>query len=259
VDLFGAIVWWQAARVMTGHRRAFSIVLMFVAAVAALFTKRIGLILVGVSVAVTAASLFMQRAPQRKPREALLVTVAVIIGLVMMVALGFLFRDQVLSLRAYWTDAFTPRTSLADTSASEAFRFARMTVDYFWLIAGWLRFQPPVSWLWVARALIVLGMIGAVVRLVTSPSERVPLSVAWLFVAAQLVAMLATVFWLAPSAPQARYLFPVFVPITVLLYVGLRHLVPDRYRAQWPVALVVVLMMMDVTGFTTVHLRSYLP
>ena len=43
--------------------------------------------------------------------------------------------------------------------------------------------------------------------------------------------MLATVFWLAPSAPQARYLFPVFVPITVLLYIGLRRMVPRRLRS----------------------------
>jgi len=49
------------------------------------------------------------------------------------------------------------------------------------------------------------------------------------------------------------------VPITVLLYVGFRRLVPQRLEAQWPVALVVLLMMLDVTGFTTVHLRSYIP
>jgi hypothetical protein len=181
------------------------------------------------------------------------------IGGVLLLALGVLFRQPVQDLWSYWADAFRPRTSLVDATGAEAFRFVRMTVDYFWLIAGWLRFQPPVSWLWVARVLIVLGVIGAAVQLATSTSRRIPLSVTWLFVGAQLVAMLATVLWIAPSAPQARYLFPAFVPITVLLYVGLRHMVPQRYQPQWPVALVLVLMMLDVTGFATVHVRSYLP
>ena len=49
VNFWGAFVWWQAARVMTGHRRAVSIILMLVGAVAAIFTKRIGMILLGVA------------------------------------------------------------------------------------------------------------------------------------------------------------------------------------------------------------------
>jgi uncharacterized membrane protein YfhO len=102
-------------------------------------------------------------------------------------------------------------------------------------------------------------MAGAVLQLITARKDRLSLSVTWLFVIAQVVAMFATVFWLAPSAPQARYLFPVFVPITVLLYVGLRRWVPGRYQAQWPAALVVLLLLLDVTGFTTVHLPSYIP
>ena len=259
VNFWGAFVWWQAARVLTGHRRALSVILMLVGAVAALFTKRIGMILVGVSLVVAVASIFVNRTWRLQRREALLITMGVGICVCMLVVLGVLFREQVVSLWVYWRDAFTPRTSLADATGSEALRFARMTVDYFWLIAGWLRFQPPYAWLWVARILIVAGMAGAVLQLITARTGRLPLSVAWLFVVAQLIAMLATVFWLAPSAPQARYLFPVFVPITVLLYVGLRRLVPRRFEAQWPVALVVLLLMLDVTGFTTVHLQSYVP
>jgi hypothetical protein len=258
VNMWGAFVWWQAARVVTGHRRALSIVLMVVGAVAALFTKRIGMILVGVSLVVAVGSLLVNRTWRITRRDTALIAVVAAVGACVALGLGLLFREQVSFLWVYWSDAFTPRTSLAD-QLPEAARFARMTVDYFWLIAGWLRFQPPVSWLWVARILIIAGMTGAVIQLITARTGRLSLSVAWLFVMVQLVAMLATVFWLAPSAPQARYLFPVFVPITVLLYVGLKRLVPRRYEPQWPVALVTLLLMLDVTGFTTVHLSSYLP
>jgi hypothetical protein len=258
VNFWGACVWWQAARVLTGHRRTLSIILMLVGAVAALFTKRIGMILVGVSLLVVVASLFVNRTWRLGRREVLLISTVATIGVCLLLILGLLFREQVVLLWIYWSDAFRPRTSFADR-LPEAARFARMTVDYFWLIAGWLRFQPPSGWLWVARILVVAGMAGAALQLIAARTGRLPLSVAWVFVLAQLVAMFATVFWLAPSAPQARYLFPVFVPITVLLYVGFRRLVPQWLEARWPVALVVVLMMLDVTGFTTVHLQSYIP
>ena len=259
VNVWGALVWWQAARVLTGHRRALSVILMLVGAVAALFTKRIGMILVGVSLVVAVAPMLLNRTWRLQRREALLMTMVAAICVCMLVVMGVLFREPVSVLWAYWRDAFTPRTSLADATGSEALRFARMTVDYFWLIAGWLRFQPPASWLWVARILIVAGLVGALIQLITARTGRLGLSLAWLFVIAQLVAMLATVFWLAPSAPQARYLFPVFVPITALLYVGLGRLVPPNYQSQWPVALVAVLLILDVTGFTTVDLQSYIP
>ena len=175
----------------------------------------------------------------------------------MLVAAGFVFRAQAPTLWHVWVDAFTVRRSFNQATLSEAFRFARMTVDYFWLIAGSLRFQPPELWLWIARVLIVGGMAGAVVATIESRTARPRLSIAWGFVIAQLVAMLVAVFWITPSAPQARYLFPVFAPITVLLYVGLQRAVPRRLHQYWPAALVVVLACLDVTGFTTVHIPTY--
>ena len=259
VNFWGAFVWWQAARAMTGHRRALSIILMLVGAVAAIFTKRIGLILLGVGLIVAVVSVCTQRTWRVTRRDVLLVSAVAALGAGMLIVIAWVFREQVAVLWSYWRDAFTPRTSLADATGSEAFRFVRMTVDYFWLIAGWLRFQPQISWLWVARFLIVGGIAGALVELIAGRTPRVPLVLAWLFVVAQLTAMLATVFWLAPSAPQARYLFPAFVPITVLLYVGLRRWVPGRYAAQAPAAIVLLLLMLDATAFTTVHLSAYIP
>ena len=164
--------------------------------------------------------MFTHRTWRITRRDVLLVSAVAALGAGTLMVIAWAFREQVALLWVYWRDAFTPRTSLADATGSEAFRFGRMTVDYFWLIAGWLRFQPPTSWLWVARLLIIGGIAGAVIELITGPTPRAPLAIAWLFVIAQLTAMLATVFWLAPSAPQARYLFPVFVPITVLLCSG---------------------------------------
>jgi hypothetical protein len=56
----------------------------------------------------------------------------------------------------------------------------------------------------------------------------------------------------------ATDLFPVFAPITVLLYLGLRRLAPVAVRPYWHLPLLVILAMLDITGFTTVHIPTYL-
>ena len=259
LNVWGAFVWWQAARVVTGRRRGFSAVLMLVGGAAALFTKRIGMVLLGIAVVVAVVSLVMRRTRHMTRRAVVFFAVAGATGAAVLLAAG-LFRDaQVNTWALFLRDALTIRRPVDDATLLEAFRFARMTVDYFWLIGGWLRFQPPEPWIWVSRVLILGGMAGAAVVLIESTRQRESLALAWWFVIAQVVAMLIFVFWAVPSAPQARYLFPVFAPITALLYIGLRRLIPRTCHQQWPVALLVVLAMLDVTGFTTVHIPTYIP
>ena len=101
-------------------------------------------------------------------------------------------------------------------------------------------------------------MAGAALVLIESGGLRARLAVPWLFAAAQLAAMFAAVYWITPSAPQARYLFPAFVPITVLLYLGLRRVMSAAFQRHWAQALLVVLVALDVTGITTVHIPVYL-
>ena len=180
-----------------------------------------------------------------------------LVATAVLVAAGLVFEAQLETLLYIWRDAFTVRRPLAEATLSEAFRFVRMTIDYSWLIAGWLKFPPPEWWLWVARVLVAGGIAGAAVVLVESRAVRPRLSIAWLFVAAQVVVMLGVVFWTVRTAPQARYLFPVFAPITVLLYVGLQRVVPRALHRAWPAILVGILALMDVTGFTTVLIPAY--
>jgi hypothetical protein len=260
LNVWGAFVWWQAARALTGHRRDLSVVLMLVGAVAALFTKRIGMVLIGIAVVIALASFVTSRTGRIRWRDALLMVLIGIVGAGVLLAGRALVEGQVTTtLWFLWTDALTIKRQLDDATLPDALRSARMTVDYFWLIAGWLRFQPPESWLWVARLLTLVGVAGAVAVFIQSRAERPRLSVAWLFAIVQTVAMLVAVFWVAPTAaPQARFLFPVFAPITVLLYVGLRRAVPGILQRQWPAMLVVILAVMDVTGFTTLLVPAYI-
>ena len=49
-------------------------------------------------------------------REVFLITMVGAIGAALLMAMGIMFREQVQVLSVYWTDAFTPRTSLADAT-----------------------------------------------------------------------------------------------------------------------------------------------
>jgi len=258
LNVCGGFVWWQAARVMTGRRRAFSIALMVVGAAAAVLTKRLGAVLLVIAVAIAVASFAGHRRWRPAWRDLARTAAVAAVGLVALAAVRTLFAEEFGILVRLWTNALIIRRPLDSTTVPEIFRFLRMTVDYFWLIGGWLRFQPPGWWLWIARVLIVGGMAGAVAALMSSGTDRRSMAIAWLFVAVQVMAMLFAVFWTIPSAPQARYLFPVFAPITVLLYVGLKRAVPATFHRQWPIALVLVLATLDITGFTTVHIPTYL-
>jgi len=258
LNVCGAFVWWQAARVITGRQRAFSLALLLIGAAAALFTKRLGTVLVAVAATVAAASLFTYRWRRLERRDLVMAGVLGGAGAAVLVGVTLVFGGEVDAWARYVGNALTIRRPLETATIAEAFNFLRMTVDYSWLIAGWLRFEPPDAWIWMSRLLIIGGMAGAAVVLFESGADRPRFVMAWFFVAAQVTAMLFAVFWTIPSAPQARYLFPVFAPITVLLYVGLKRSVPRTFHQHWPVALVLVLAAMDVTGFTTVHIPTYI-
>jgi hypothetical protein len=190
-------------------------------------------------------------------RSASVVAATGIVGAALLLAAALIFgRADIWG--AFWMNALTVRRPIESATFQEGFRFLRMTVDYFWLIGGWLRFQPPEAWIWIARAVILCGIGGAAVVTIESPADRRLLALPGLFVGAQVAAMLYGVFWTIPSAPQARYLFPVFAPITALLYVGLRRGSPEALRPYWPAALVLLLVALDITGFTTVHIPTYL-
>jgi hypothetical protein len=257
LNVCGAFVWWQGARVVAGQHRAFSTVLMIVGAVAAVFTKRLGLVVAGVAVVVAVGSLLTSRGRRLQKSDLILGSAALGIALVVATGTALLLDTQVEAWMAFLADALTVSRPAESTSLQESVQFLRMTMDYFWLIAGWLRFQPPDWWTWIARVLIVAGLAGAAVVFFEASVKRGPLALAWLFVGAQVSVMLFAVFWTIPSAPQARYLFPVFAPITALLYVGLCRM-GRAWPQQWPVILVLGLAILDVTGFTTVHIPAYL-
>ena len=87
---------------------------------------------------------------------------------------------------------------------------------------------------------------------------RRPLVIAWLLVFVQVAAVIGWAYW-TRSSPQGRYLFPVIAPATALLWLGLTHAVPLRFRPYAMPLLMALLAVMDVTAFTSVLIPAYLP
>jgi hypothetical protein len=256
--VLGAFMWWQVARVVRGHRPGMSLILVVVAAAAALLTKRSALPLGAVAVVVVAASMFTRQTVRITRRSVLLALTALGVCGTILVAGWYAFEGPTRELGMFWRNALIIRRPLDDTLLPQALEYARISIDYVWLVGGWLRFPAPEPWLWVARFLTVVGLTGAAILLIRSPMLRRPLSIAWLFVILQAVTVIGWGFW-SRASPQGRYMFPIIAPATALLWLGLTHATPARVRPYADPVLILILAVMDVTGFTTVLIPAYLP
>ena len=256
--LLGAFMWWQVARVVNGRRPAMSRLLIIVAGIAALLTKRNAIPLVAVAVAVVTASMFATQTVRITRRTILLVLAGLGMCGAVLVGGWLAFEGPIRELAIFWGNALNIRRPLGGTMLPQAVEYARISIDYVWLVAGWLRFPAPEPWLWVTRALTVTGFASAVTLLFRSPKLRQPMSIAWVFVVVHCATIVGLNFWTLAS-PQGRYLFPVIAPATALLWLGLTHAAPVRFRPYAAPVLISILAIMDVTGFTTVLIPAYLP
>lgn len=258
VNFWGAFMWWQAARLFSGRSPGMSRVLVIVAAAAALLTQRVAVPLAGVAAVLILVSLVGSTTAMMTRRNAFLAGTAMVVGAVILWAAQVAFQEQWTTLATYWRAALTVRRPSETATLSQALESVRISIDYVWLIGGWVRFPAPEPWLWVARVLTVAGFAGAGSLLFRWPLLRWPLSMAWLFVTVQVVVVIGLSFWTLAS-PQGRYLFPVLAPATALLWLGFTRASPAWLRPYAAPALIAILAVMDVTAFTTVLIPAYLP
>lgn len=255
-NVLGAFMWWQVGRVVRKRRPAMSLGLLLVAAAAALLVKDSAIALAAVALAIVTVSMFAPQTELISRRTLLLaLTVAGVCGAVL-VTTFLLFADP--TLVTSWRTSLNIRRAFGPAVIPEALAYAREAIDFVWLAAGWLRLHPPEPWLWIARFMTVAGLAGAAVLLVRSAGSRRALAMAWLFVGVH-AAILIGVGFLNRLTPQGRYLFPVIAPATALLWLGLTQATPMRFRPYAAPALVSLLAVLDVTGFTTVLIPAYLP
>lgn len=273
INLCGAFVWLQAARLTRGEGRhgVSTAALIVGAAIVSALAKRNGIPLLVVAAVVLAvaflkssqrATVDFQRATPDSRRWLSRMPVAVAVGAAGIVALLYFSWERLgLSenpLLIFWSYMFIVRRSVGEVTLSSTAAFVSQAIDTSWLVAGWLRFPAPDLWRWTARLLTVAGLVGAARLGLRSGPIRRPLAIAWVFAGIQVAALLGITFT-AESVPQGRYLFSALVPLTVLLWLGLQDWVPERARPYAGLAIVGVFAVLDATGFATVLLRTYLP
>ena len=258
VNLCGAVVWWQGARLLTGSSGTVSMAVMACATATALLSKRLAApIVLMLGVVPLVAVRFGRPGGWRSVGP----SIGIVVGGMMLggLAAAVWFGDEVVRLGEYWGHLLT--FSLSDRAQDGTF-FLRFTEGLFnsaWLTAGWLRYPAPPVWLLIVQLLTggaVAGCFLAARRPEMAP-WRAGIVLAGTLVAIQTAGIYGGLYMNGLGA-QGRYLFPVIGPFMALFWVGVHSWWPQRL---WPLVSVVVAVLMfalDVIGWTTVVMPAYI-
>ena len=261
VNLCGAVLWWQGARLLTGApaptRAATSMALMTVATVVGILTKRVAapLLLMLVIVPMVAVSFGRPTAWRTTWRA---VGAAVVgLGLVGLAGL-FWFGEEAARLGEYWS--YLVRFSWSDEASDLGFfeRFTTVLFDSFWLMAGWLTHPAPSAWLATVRVLSVAALVGCLigVRRQGMAMWRAGLVLAGVLVAIQTAGVYVGLY-ANGLGPQGRYLFPVIGPFMALFWIGLHGWWPRRLWPAVSATLVALMLALDAIAWAGVLVPAY--
>ena len=206
VNLFGAVIWWQGARLVNGDTAVLPVVAIATAAGLGVFTKRVGASFVGMAalaglLAGARAELFSRRRTR---------SLAAVVGVLMLggVGLALLIPDELARLREHWDYVFTG--SINDRARSVAFftSFTTQLLDSAWLGAGWLKYPAPLAWTLVVRALTLAAVGGLALVVVRGDGWWPGIGAAASLVLVQIAAIYVGLY-LNGYGAQGHHLFPV--------------------------------------------------
>jgi len=251
-NAFGALVWWQAARVFV-YGSADAAVVTAAAAIAATLTKRNAVPLLAVSGLV--AMICVWRRLSTRVAVAIIAAGCVVL---LVVAVWFVRSpaEWVAQLRYQWYTALFQNPAARDFSLRRFTTFTLGLLDSSWLVAGWLRFPAPSWWLTTVRVLTIASFAGVGRALVRKPNLRAAL---WLAIGVAAPMVLAAVAngLMTGSAPQGRYLFVVAAPMALLFWIGLAEWWPASMDHLAAPAVIALLFLLDLSGWITTILPAY--
>lgn len=137
-------------------------------------------------------------------------------------------------------------------------KYFQTLFESFWGVFGWMNIRLDNVWYYGIGALCSAATVGVVLALLTRSEERNPLAasqqsaillcvVAILFAIAPAIAQYSAEF--TPRAlPQGRYLFPVVIPVSILMVVGLRRVMPSALARVAPLLLVAFMFLFDTAS-----------
>jgi hypothetical protein len=263
INLCGAVMWWQAARLVAdapGGLRLVRLGAIGGAALVAAASKRNGGPLVAIALLLAAAECVRAFRAMRREHAVALCAGAVVAFAAAASATWRMFPEQMAALENFWSGGVVVRRSPAAMLSVQGYDFLQTAVDSSWLIAGWLRFRAPEWWLWTVRVLTAAALLGAVwalVRRSAGPQRLVrPLAFTCIFTGLHIAPLLVVAFVLV-SVPQGRYLFAVMLPLSALLVVGVQQWFPEHRQPMAAVLLVSLVAALDAVALIPVLVRAY--
>jgi 4-amino-4-deoxy-L-arabinose transferase-like glycosyltransferase len=148
--------------------------------------------------------------------------------------------------------------------------FCLLTFASFWANFGWMNVPLDPAWyalLAVISLLAFLGLLRRILREIRPSCEQTLLPSRWqkgalliLILASLLIFVQTFGLMIVQNIPQqARYLFPAIVPLSTLFILGLREVVPARYRRGLPLICLLSLFLFDslcIIGYILPHYYS---
>jgi hypothetical protein len=251
VNLSGAALWWQAVWLFRGGTPAKSISLMWASAFAAALMKRLGIALMGHAAIISLLYLLFAKAVrQRVQGLAALLLIAVCAAAVAVVASD---EAQRVVLKAT-----IDLDRMLTFRAGEWGYFVRFSIALFksaWLNVGWLPYLAPTLWYAVVAAVLLLAVAGLPRAFRGAGWRTMLFSAAALMILVQTVLVYAQFYPL--EIPHGRYLFPLLVPFTTFVWIGIRSLVSAPMQPYAAAALVMVAAALDMAGWALVMIPAY--
>jgi hypothetical protein len=257
VTLAGALVWWQAARAVSGKKFVVPVAAMIAAGVVALLAKRGGAPVIVQAGAFTVAAIGAAVLYGGRGRVVLGVLLASITAAAGVLLLG---RPNELAKMYDWWEwmVLRPRESAASFGLAFFFAFTNGLLGSAYLAAGWLRYWAPPAVYIIAGITGAFGFVRGVVHALAFDARlRRGALFALLCIAIQLSAIYGTRLYAPGSGIQGRFLFAAIGPIAALTAVGLSSST-SRWlpRVVAPVA-IGLLAVLDLVSWVTTVIPVY--
>ena len=288
VNLAGAVMWWQAARLVATDGRG-AAVLLVAAAVIAIFAKRMAAPLLPAALLLAAVRLWTwlpwvrSAHPGSTARGVRWLACAAAAAVIIVTALALnppasLVRNadeyavalaermsagrssgELGRLLHYWSEVVG--SAAWDTTVEPGFvsRWHQGLIESFWLKAGWLRYAPPAGWYMVVYAATLAALAGVAAGLWRRGDHlaRTGVCIAALFVTIQMAGVYLG--FLRNGFPaQGQYLFPMEAPVMATLAWGAAQLAPRAAGSGVTAAVLVGLVALDAFAWALVIAPAYL-
>lgn len=252
VNLCGAVVWWQASRLITGGTVALSLACMFVATGVGVLSKRAFVPWFLVTPLLGSVGVAMRTEWDNiwhRPRRQQFWSASAIVALLVVVALAS--QERILQTIS--------AVSISRTPLPGSFvPFTLGLLDTAWLAGGWLRFMGPSEWYMAVRGLLLLAALGLLREFgAHAGCRRRAILLAAVVVCVQVGAVYFDVYGRGVG-PQGRYLFPAIGPAVALIWVGLLSPWPPRMKPYVGVTVIALMATLDIAAWTSVIVPAYL-